>query len=472
MTALNSIPTAPKALPLLGHLVQLLRDPLEFLTSLPAHGDLVRIRLGPLKMVVVCDPEFTHQVLRNDRIFDKGGPLFERIKETLGNGLISCPHDTHRRQRRLAQPAFHPTRLPGYAQTMTTRIATVIDSWRNGQVLDVLTEMMTITSQITTATMFSDMLPAPALSRLTEDVNTVVDGWYWRMLLFPPLDRLPTPGNRSYQHAHSRLFHTLNTLVAQRRTCGGDHGDLLSALMTARDPESNGHGMTDTEITDTLVTFFAAGTETSASTLAWALHLLSQHPQIEQRLHAEVDSVLGDRPATHADLPKLEMTGRVITETLRLFGPGWFITRTVTAAIRLGEYSLPTGTNVAYSPYLIHRREDLYHNPASFDPDRWDPVNHPKPARHALIPFGGGARKCIADTFAITEATLALATITARWHLEPLHKVRPSLTSTTLRPRELRMRATSRTTTRPNGPDSPSSVVTPTTVDHSHPTET
>jgi cytochrome P450 len=304
--------------------------------------------------------------------------------------------------------------------------------------------MMTITSQVTATTLFSSALPPAELKHLLNDVRAFFDGVFQRMLLISPLDRLPIPSNRSFLSARTRLRNTCSQIIAQRRADGADHGDLLSALIAAHDSEGDGRGMTDAEISDTIVLFFLAATETTASTLAWALDLLARHPRIEQRLQAEVDSVLGGAPATHADLPRLELTHRIITETLRVYPPGWFFTRTVTADTRLGRHLLPAGTNVVYSPYLIHHRPDLYDQPETFDPDRWDPIR-PQPPRHAFIPFATGARKCIGDTFAMIEATFALATITARWDLQhlPGHHVRPAL-GTVLRPRELQMRATPR----------------------------
>ncbi|MFD0413755.1 cytochrome P450 [Streptomyces sp. NPDC127108] len=449
MTNVRSVPLAPRALPLVGHLIPLTRNPLGFLNSLPAHGELVRIQLGPFPLVVICDPELTRHALIDDRVFDKGGPIFDRVREVVGDhGLASCPYSAHRRLRRLAQPAFHPARLPGYAQAMSACIGEATASWRSGQVLDVPTEMMTITSKITATTLFSGALPPGELGPVLDDVKTFFDGFYRRMLMIPPLDRLPTPGNRSHERARTRLRSAFDQIIARRRTEHVDHDDLLSALIAARDPEDNRSGMSDTEISDTIVTFFLAGTETTAALLAWALDLLARHPRIEQRLHAEVDAVLDGAGATHADLPRLELTHRVITETLRLRPPGWIFTRTVTADTRLGGYLLPAGSNVVYSPYLIQHRPDLYDNPETFDPDRWDP-QRPQPPRNALLPFAVGARKCIGDTFGMTESVLALATIAARWRLEhlPGQQVRPAL-GLALRPRKLHMRATSRTEAR------------------------
>ncbi|MEV8628090.1 cytochrome P450 [Streptomyces sp. NPDC051079] len=442
-----SIPTAPRALPLVGHVVPLLRDPLAFLKSLPALGELVRIRLGPLGVVVICDPELTRQALLDDRIFDKGGPLYDRLREVIGEGVVSCPHQAHRRLRRLSQPAFHQARLPEYARAMTACVQETTRSWNPGQVLDVPAEMMKASARIITATLFSDTLPALAHGRLTDDVTTVVKSLYQRMFLVPPLDRLPTPGNRAHLAARARLHATVERVIARRRADGTDRGDLLSALVAAHDPEDDRPGMSGAEISDTVVSFVLAGIESTAAALSSALDLLARHPEVERRLHAELDTVLGGAPPTYADLHRLPLTEHVVTETLRLRPPGWFFTRVVTADTSLGGHLLPAGTSVAYSPYLIHHRPDLYADPEVFAPDRWaDP--HSRPPRHAFLPFAAGARKCIGDAFSMVEATLALATIAARWRLEPVAGHRGRLAAAvTLELRDLRMRAHPRVAT-------------------------
>jgi len=444
MTTVNSIAIAPGALPLLGHLVPLLRDPLGFLASLPEHGDLVRVRFGPFPAIMVCDPGLTRHVLLEDQTFDKGGPLFDRGREVLGTGLSTCPHSEHRRQRRLIQPAFHRSRLQSYAQIMTAQIVKVTTSWRDGQILDVPAEMHTLTARVTGETLFSDTLPTPMLQQALDDLATINAGVFRRMLMPRSLAWLPTPGNRRYHQARARLRQIVG-IIEGRRASGTDRGDLLSALLAARDPANLQQGLSDTEISDQILTFFVAGAETTANTLAWALHLLSQHPHIEERLHAEVDAVVNGGAATYEHLPKLELTGRVITETMRLYPPGWLFTRSVTADTHLGGHPISAGTVVAYSPYIIHHRPDLYPTPERFDPDRWDGTRRSLPPREAFIPFGVGARKCIGDQFAMTEATLALATLAARWHLRALpdQPVRPTARSS-LQLHGLRMRAVAR----------------------------
>ncbi|MGH8791731.1 MAG: cytochrome P450 [Stackebrandtia sp.] len=450
MAALTSIPTAPGALPLLGHLLPLIRGPLGFLESLPEHGDLVRVLLGPAPAVVVCDPTLTRQVMRDDRAFDKGGVVFDRAREVVGGSLLTSPHDRHRRQRRLVQPSFHPTRFPGYARMMTDHAAAVVSEWRDEQILDVFAEMTTITSTTLTAAMFSTTLPAPALHQAHQDVIDIIGGVDRRMLTPRPLDRLPTPGNRRYHRALARLRHSFGDVVAGCRASGVDRGDLLWALLTAPALDGDGDGLDDAEIVDLVLMFFLAGTETTAIVLAWTLHLLAGDPDVERRVHAEVDTVLGDRPGTYDDVPRLKLTGRVVAETLRLRPPTWALTRVVAADTHLGGHPLPAGTTVVFSPYLIHHRADLHPDPDRFDPDRWLPERARAIPRDAYIPFGGGARVCIGDQFGITETVLALATIAARWRLEPLPGtgVRIPLASL-LRPRGLRMRAIRRAPERP-----------------------
>ncbi|MET8795200.1 cytochrome P450 [Nocardia sp. NPDC004568] len=389
MKTLTTIPAAPREWWILGHIPALLREPLAFFRLLPACGDLVRIRLGPAQAVVVCDPELTWQVLSHDRLFDKGGLFIERAREVFGDGLGTCPHSVHRRQRRLVQPAFHADRLPRYAQVMNDRIDEVVGSWRPGQVLDVLAEMTTITSTTTAAMMFTDALPTQLRRRALDDLTTVLSGIVEQMLIPPALGKFPTPRWRRYRRARIRLRRTLQTIIVDRRTEYSGRDDLLSVLLSTRDGEADSRGLSDSEILDQVVSFFFAGTDTTASTLAWAFHLLAGHTEIRDRLHAEVDEVLAGRPVTYADLPRLELTRRIIAETLRLWPAGWMFTRTVTAETRLGNHLLPAGTTVVYSAYLLHHHPGIFEQPDRFDPDRWLPERARSISRHAYIPFGG-----------------------------------------------------------------------------------
>jgi cytochrome P450 len=460
MATAATLTRAPGALPLLGHTVPLLRDPLGFLSSLPAHGDLVHVHLGPVRTLAVCDPELTRQVLLDDRTFDKGGIFYDKIRESFGDGIGACPHSRHRRQRRLIQPAFHPSRLPTYARAMTEHVTDVVGSWRDGQTLDVFAELQTTTARVLTATMFADFQTDDTLTEIIDDFLVLKEGAFRRMLMPPLVNRLPTPGNRRYHRARARLRRTTERLAADRRRLlkandREDHGDLLSTLLLSRDgaaPEQDERSfLSDAEISGNLMIFFFAGVETTAATLAWALHLIARHPHVEERLHSEADAVLAGHAATFDDVARLTYTRRVINETMRLYPAGWLFTRITTADTHLGGHPIPAGTTMLYSPYVIHHRSDLFEESERFDPDRWDDATRPKPPPSSLIPFGAGARKCIGDQFGVTEAVQALATIAALWRLESLpgERVRPA-PAMALSPRGLRMRVTARTPP-PNG---------------------
>jgi cytochrome P450 len=437
---------APGALPVLGHAVKLLRDPVSFLRSLPEHGDVVRIRMGPTRAIVICDPGLTWEVLVNDRIFDKGGPLVARIGEAVGNSLASCPHAEHRRMRRLVQPAFHHSRFPRYAELICAEVAKALDSWQAGTVLDMLGEIQTITARVTVATMFATALPQATLDAVLADSATLTAGIYRRMLTPAPLDRLPTAGKRRYDRARSRMRRIVEQIIAEYRAAGVDHGDLLSMLLASRDDTGTGAaGLSDEQIVNEVFSFFIGGIEPTANLLAWAVHLLASHQDVQRRLRAEVDRVVTGTSAAYGDLPGLELTQRVLTETLRLYPGGWLVTRTTTSDHRIGGHQVPAGMTVVYSAYLLHHRPDLYQNPECFDPDRWIDLPAAHAQRGSYVPFGYGARKCIGDTFGLTEAALTLATIVARWHLEPEGDA-PVGTEVNfvLRPRGLRIRLTGR----------------------------
>jgi pentalenene oxygenase len=441
MKTLASVPLAPGCLPVLGHVVPIARDPMGFVSSLPAHGDLVRLRLGPHPVLMVCDPELTRHVLIDDRTFDKGGPLLDLGRELLGDGLTTCPHHEHRRQRRLCQPAFLPDRMRTYADVMSAAARAAAESWQDGQVLDLGREMSALTLRIAVETMFSMTMPRSTIQTIVDDLDTVLHGTFLQMVRPRVLNRLPTAGNRAYHRAKSRLRETVGAVIADRRATGTDHGDLLSALLNAHDPESGtASTMSAKELADQVMTIFVAGAETTASALTWAIYQLSQHGEIQQRVHAEVD-----RPAemTSADrLPLLDLTSRVVTETLRKHTSAWMVTRITTADTTLAGVDIPAGTSIGYSPRIIHFRADRYDRPEAFDPDRWPDAQRD---RAAFLPFGNGARKCIGERFARTEATLVLAEVAARWTLHPVsHPPARLALSDVLVPPGLMMRVRSR----------------------------
>lgn len=447
MSESATIPVAPGAVPLLGHLPRLMRDPLKYFDTLAAHGGLLTLRLGRKRVLVVCDPVLTHRVLMEDEVFDKGGPLFDAARRLMPTAVGFVPHRRHRRLRRLMQPTFARGRLTGYGEIMTEQITAIVAGWPAGRELDVVAEMMAITGRVLAASMFSGSLSERTLRELVEDSIAMTRGLVREMALPAPLMRLPTPGNRRYRRAVTRLRRAMLELVAERRAEGAagiEHGDLVSALL-AGTADGGGDRLCDEEIVDQLVLFVIAGVDTTAQTVSWALHELSRHPGIEASLQAEVDEVLAGRPATYDDLPRFEVAARILSEVLRLHSPSWMFTRQTTEDTELGGHRIPAGTDMLYSPYIIGHRARTYRDPERFDPDRWLPERAAGVGREEYIPFGAGARKCIGDQFAFVEETLILATVAARWRLEtvPGNRIRTSRTIVNT-PHGLRLRAVAR----------------------------
>ncbi|WP_459959640.1 cytochrome P450 [Nocardia sp. IFM 10818] len=428
-----------RTLPLLGDTIPLLRDPIGFLSSLPERGRLVWIRLGPVPVAVLCDPELTRIVLRDDGTFDKGGPFFDRLRDLFGDGLGTCPHAEHRRLRRLVQPAFRPGQLRRYDEVMRDEARRMSESWCDGQVLDVTGETMSYTARIALRTLFSASLTEELLDGAITDLDDFVAGVPRRMLMPHTLARLPLPGNRRYQRTITRLRATIDEIIAERRrrpiTVG--EPDLLASMIIANDSDSG--GLTDTELTDQATTFLATGTETSSTTLAWALYLLARHPHIQKQLHVAARTA-APTGATSPGEDDSELFRHVIDETLRLYPPPWLLTRRVTTDTVLDGHRLPAGTIVAYSAYLTQRNSAYYPDPDAFDPGRWHGTD-PRPGTY--LPFGDGPRGCIGGRFAAKELIAALEAVTARWHLTPLtdRPQRPRI-GTTVSPHGLRLRVT------------------------------
>ncbi|AKT37554.1 cytochrome P450 [Chondromyces crocatus] len=441
MDTSSEIGVAPGGLPLLGHALQMLRHPLDFLTSLRGTGDVVKIRLGPEWAYLVRHPDLVKQVLADAYTFDKGGIVFDKARNILGNGLATCPAGDHLRQRRLLQPAFSRERLINYAVCMRDAARTRVESWHDGQVVEVDREMGSLALTVATRTLFSMDSVAESPEEIQASIQTILSGIYRRVITpFEVVLRVPTRKNREFDQAMARMYSVIHQITEDYRTAGIDRGDLLSALLAARD-EDGTTGLTNREIRDQILALFLAGIETTAAAMTWSFHLMGHHPEVEARLHAEVDTLLGDKPPGFEDVPKLTHAHRVITEALRLYPPLWLLTRRTTAEVKLGNHLLQPGTAILFSSYAMHRDATYFEHPERFDPDRWLPERAKAVPRGAMIPFSAGKRKCLGDTFGMTEATIALATVARRWRLRPVPGKRiSSIARITLAPGAVPMR--------------------------------
>ncbi|MBT2506536.1 cytochrome P450 [Streptomyces sp. ISL-98] len=433
--------TAPGALPGLGHMVPLLRHPTEFLASLPEHGDLVEIRLGRTRAYVPCHPELLRQVLTDDRTFDKGGTYYDKARDMAGNGVATCPHQDHRRQRRLIQPAFHRTQLERYGLVMEAEVGVLTDSWGDEPVVDAYPELYSLAARIVTRTLFGTHVDEDVVAGIRRSFEAAFSGFFRQMFMPEALRRLPLPANLRHRRALRHLRGTVERIIAEYRRSGADRGDLLSVLLAARD-EGDGAGMADGEIHDQVVTVLAAGTETVAATLTWACYLLSQNPAAQRELHEEVDTVLKGGPAGWGDIPQLPYTDHVINETIRLYPPGWLFTRVTATDVELAGRHLAQGTTVVISPAPVHRHSSVFERPLEFDPGRWAEDRAAALPRGAFVGFGAGPRKCIGDGFGAAECAMALATMVSGRSIrcEPGADVRPVPLAAFYRPRHLFLR--------------------------------
>ncbi|MFF0294742.1 cytochrome P450 [Kitasatospora sp. NPDC004614] len=451
-----SAAVAPGALPLLGHGHRLLRGSAGYLSSLHQHGDLVAMRLGPTTVQVPCHPELLNQVLADHRLFDKGGAFYDRARDVAGNGLVTCPYRDHQHQRRLVQSAFRRPQLARYAQVMQAEIEFATGGWQPGKVIDAFPTFHGIALRTLGRTLCATAIDAELARSVERAFDTVLNGVFRQMLLPTPVRELPLPGNLRYRRALTQLHDATRQLIATYRaplpqpdptapdptgTGTGTEPDLLSSLLAARGED--GARLSDAEVHDQVITLLAAGTETVAATLTWALWRLSQHPAAAEQVRAELAEVLPDgRAPGWADLPRLGAVDRVVSETLRLHPPGWLFTRVTTAPTELAGRTLRAGTTLVFSPAAVSRHPSAYRAPAQFDPDRWRPERVTPAARRAFLPFGSGARKCVGDLFARTECVLVLATLLSRRRLvpEPDADLRPVPLATVLRPRRLHLR--------------------------------
>ena len=422
----DEAPVTPGALPGLGHAIRLLRDPLGLLGAAHRAGPVVRIMLGTRTAYLVTRPSLVRSILANpDGSFDKGGPVMNAIRGLLGNGLLTCTTADHVRQRPMMQEAFQRTRLDRYAPLMAACAAETADRWTVGQTVALDAEMLRTAINVACRTLITTDPDGTLTIEMAEAIPELVHGLFRRTIVPAAwVHRLPSPGNNRYSRSEQALERAMRAIVAHYRGLEAPPDDLLSHIMGADDAVT-GQRMSDAEVEDQIRTVLTAGTETTASLLAWTFHLLARHPDSERLLWEEIDAELGGRLPVLADLGRLNYTKRVLTEALRLYPPGWLLSRVTTAAVRIGDYVLEPHSEVLFSPYFLHREEEAFPEPERFIPDRWLPQVVTARQREAFVAMGGGRRKCIGDVFGMTEATIVLAVIAARWRLRPPERSAP-----------------------------------------------
>ena len=423
----------------LGHALEFGRDPLALFQRAREHGDVVRIRFGPFRVYVLNSPSAIRQALVGEARKLSKGLNFGRTRRLIGSGLVMSEGESHHRQRRLMQPAFHRTEIARYVGTMRDVAVPRISAWPDGGTLAFDREMRSITLTVLARTLLSSDIGADAIDEIERLLRVLLSELVARGISanVPGLAWVPTRSNRRFRAANRRLRALLTDVIDVYRRVGADHGDLISILMRARDDDT-GAGMTNEQLRDEATTLVIAGSETTGNTIAWACYLLAQHPRIQERLQQEVDLVLAGADPDYETLSRLPFTRAVITETLRLYSPVWILPRRALVDVELGGHLLRAGSRIFFSPYALNRDARLHHDPDRFDPDRWATDYSKSDMRATFFPFGQGIRNCIGEGFAWTESTLLLSVIAAHWQLRLADgaAVHPTVSST-LVPSEL-----------------------------------
>jgi cytochrome P450 len=424
------------------------RDPLKFFTETQrSYGDFAGFSFGPQQVYLVSHPDWIEDVLvTSARKFQKGVAL-QRAKRLLGEGLLTAEGKQHLKQRRTIQPLFHRQQVQRFGAAMVKHGVRWRDSVKDGGTIDVTAEMAALTLAIVGETLFSSNVQGH-----TDEVRDALEGAVqsFGIAFLPGLEyfeRLPLPMFVRVRKSRERLDRVIHQVIADRRnqpqgSSSPEGGDLVSMLLAARDPENPSEpGMSDQQIRDEAMTIFLAGHETTANAMAWTWHLLGTNPAVEEKLHAELDDVLGGRTPGVEDVPKLEYARAVIAESMRLYPPAWTMGRRVIERHVIDGHVIEPGALVIVSQWIAHRDPRWWLAPDRFNPDRWT-ARFERP-KYAYFPFGGGSRICIGESFAWTEMILLLATIAQRWRFEAGAPpgMEPRIT---LRPKDLRMRAVAR----------------------------
>jgi cytochrome P450 len=439
------LPPGPRGAPFVGSLLEAWKSPLDlFARGLREHGDVVRFKLGPLRYVLLNDTDAVKHVLVDNAKNYTKSRNYNGLKLVVGEGLLTSEGEFWKRQRRLAQPAFHRDRLAGFVDMMAIATGEALERWQPkvGTTFDVHAEMMRLTFHIVGLTLLGANLvdEADAIGHALSIALDFANDYAEAAVRLPPW--VPTPKNRRFKRALATLDALVLRVIEERRRDNREEKDLLGMLMAVKDeeaaPGAANTGMTDRQLRDEIMTLVLAGHETTANALTFTWYLLSKHPDVARRVKREVDEVLGGRTPGLADLAKLVYTRQVIDESMRLYPPAWAFERQAIEDDEVKGFAIPKGTILGICVYTLHRSVAHWPNPEGFDPDRFAAGADEKSERPrwAYLPFGGGPRMCIGSAFATMEAVLVLAMFVGRYRLDLPAGARLELVpAVTLRPR-------------------------------------
>lgn len=414
------------------------RDPAAYMYQLFLDHGEVSVWRGLMTIYMLNNPEHVRQVLSQAHpAFTKDLYDYRVLAQALGNGLVTNEGENWARQRKLMQPMFHHKVVNAFDEAINGFTAALAGRWeklRPDEPVRLEREMSRVTFQIVAATLFGSSIDEHA-GEMTDILDIINVNTKTLSAFFTLYPWVPTPHNFRFRRVMARLDHIMYKVINARRARGVQTRDLLDRLLSARD-EQTGAGMEEKQIRDEVVTLMLAGHETSATALQWTLHALCQHPEVEAELLAELDRVLGGRPATAADLAQLPYLKQVVQESMRLYPPVWGIARRSTEAQEFGGYQLPAGAYLSIMPYALHRHPEHWPDPERFDPTRFTPAASQGRHPYSYIPFAAGPRTCIGVGMSMLEIQLILAQLLQRFRIRmlPGHPVVPHATIT-YRPR-------------------------------------
>jgi cytochrome P450 len=405
------------------------RDPIAFFHTLATHyGDITHFRLGWKNAYLLNHPDLVQEFLVTHAAEHLRGPVMQRGRAIMGEGLLTSEEPLHAAQRHIIQPAFHRDRITAYAREMVEYASSMCARWRPGEIVDLHQEMMHVTLAILGKTLFHTEIDEDAgeIGAAVTELMSLVD------LVFVPLSRyLPLPGLLRLHRVRTRLDQLIYRLIDERLRTGEDHGDLLSTLLDSAREKSPA---TIRQVRDECLTILLAGHETVANALTYALVLLAQYPDYAEKVRIEVDDIAGNGKLGAEEFSGLSLTRNVLAESMRLYPPVWILGRAITQPCSIGQYTAPAGSILFVSQYLLHRDSRFFPEPLCFHPERF--LEYSNTQRFAYFPFGIGPRRCIGEGFAWMEGVLALATIIRNWDIELLPQTKLVLDAKiTLRPK-------------------------------------
>lgn len=416
----HNFPPGPKGHWLFGHTFSVLADPVLYTMQAGLdYPGVAHLRIMGNDAFIVSDPEYVRQIFLSDTASFCKGPYYGRLALIAGRGLITSEGSHWKRQRRLAQPGFHKERLRGFVQSFVDCTRDVMDRWEGydpAKTWPISREMSTLTLNVVGETMFSlrmDRMPEDAPGAV-KDILRFLNKRSYSLPRWPL--HWPLPSHRLFFDRKREMDNLVYRIIDDRMSGKTGGEDLLDMFLSSLDEET-GEKMSREDIRDEIMTVLMAGFETSSVALMWTWYLIGQHPEVEQKLHAEVDRVLGDRMPVAEDFVQLTYTRQILQESMRLYPPVFTIPRQAASDVKMGPFTLPKGSFVLTSITALHRSPAFWKDPEKFDPERFAPGREAEIEKLAYLPFGSGQRICLGNNFAMMEIVFAIAMIARRFKL-------------------------------------------------------